>query len=344
MPRKSRIDAPGALQHIIIRGIEKKKIFLDQFDRENFIKRFGSILTETSTPCFAWVLMPNHSHLLLMTGLVPIATIMRRLLTGYAQAFNRRHNRHGHLFQNRYKSILCQEDPYLLELVRYIHLNPLRARMVKSLENLKSYSYSGHAVIMGKLAYQWQDSNYVLSFFGKTKSLSRRNYLKFIAEGADQGRRDDLAGGGLIRSSGGWSEVKSNRLQQMETQGDERILGNGEFVARVLKSANEELEQRTHFKGQGFTLDVLLSRVATHYKIKAEDVKRKTKNRAVVKARSVFCYLAVRELLVTGTEVARKVHLTQPAVSKALSRGELIARSEDVKKILFKSYYFMNVP
>jgi hypothetical protein len=190
---------------------------------------------------------------------------------------------------------------------------------------------------MGKLAYQWQDSNYVLSFFGKTKSLSRRNYLKFIAEGADQGRRDDLVGGGLIRSSGGWSEVKSNRLQQMETQGDERILGNGEFVARVLKSANEELEKRTHLKGQGFTLDVLLSRVTTHYKIKAEDVKRKTKHRAVVKARSVFCYLAIRELLVTGTEVARKLHLTQPAVSKALSRGELIARSEDVEKILSKS-------
>ena len=337
MPRKSRIDAPGALQHIIIRGIEKKKIFLDRFDQENFIKRFGAILTETSTPCLAWVLMPNHSHLLLMTGLVPIATIMRRLLTGYAQAFNRRHNRHGHLFQNRYKSILCQEDPYLLELVRYIHLNPLRARVVKTLENLQSYSYSGHAVIMGKIDCQWQDSNYVLSFFGKTKSLSRRNYLQFIAEGAGQGRRDDLVGGGLIRSSGGWSEVKSDRLQQIETQGDERILGSGAFVTRVLKSANEELEKRTHLKGQGFTSDVLLSRVATHYKIKPEEVKRKTKNRAAVKARSVFCYLAIRELLVTGTEVARKLHLTQPAVSKALSRGEIIARSEDVKKILIKS-------
>jgi REP element-mobilizing transposase RayT len=337
MPRKSRIDAPGALQHIIIRGIEKKKIFLDHLDRENFIKRFGSILTETSTPCFAWVLMPNHSHLLLMTGLVPIATVMRRLLTGYAQAFNRRHNRHGHLFQNRYKSILCQEDPYLLELVRYIHLNPLRARVVKNLEDLKSYSYSGHAVIIGKLDYQWQNSNYVLNFFGKTKGHSRTNYLKFVAEGTDQGRRYDLGGGGLIRSIGGWSELKSNRLQQMGTKGDERILGSGEFVTRVLKRANEELEQRTHLKGRGFTLDVLLERVATYYKIKAEDIKRKTKNRTVVKARSVFCYLAVRELVVTGTEVAKKLNLTQPAISKALSRGDFIARSEDLKKILFKS-------
>lgn len=337
MPRKSRIDAPGALQHIIIRGIEKKKIFLDHLDQESFIKRFGAILTETSTPCLAWVLMPNHSHLLLMTGLVPIATIMRRLLTGYAQAFNRRNKRHGHLFQNRYKSILCQEEPYLLELVRYIHLNPLRARVVKNLEDLKSYGYSGHAVMIGKRDYQWQDSNYVLRFFGKTKGHARTNYLKFVAEGVGQGRRDDLVGGGLIRSIGGWSEVKANRLQQMATNGDERILGSGEFVTGVLKRANEELEKRTRLKGQGFTFDVLLSRVATHYKIKPEDLKKKTKHRAVVKARSVFCYLAVRELLVTGTEVAKKLHLTQPAISKALRRGECIVKSEDRETLLFKS-------
>jgi REP element-mobilizing transposase RayT len=337
MPRKSRIDAPGALQHIIIRGIEKKKIFLDKVDKENFIKRFGAILTETSTPCLAWVLMPNHSHVLLMTGLVPIATIMSRLLTGYAQSFNKRHKRHGHLFQNRYKSILCQEDPYLLELVRYIHLNPLRAGIVENLEDLKSYSYSGHAVIIGKGDYQWQDSNYVLSLFSKTIGYARTDYLNFVAEGVDQGRRDDLVGGGLIRSMGGWSEVKSHRLQQMATNGDERILGSGEFVTGVLKRANEELEIRTHLKGQGFTLDVLLSKVAAYYKIKAEDLKKRTKHRTVVKARSVLCHLAVRELLVTGTEVAKTLHLTQAAVSKALGRGELIARSEDVKKILFKS-------
>ena len=115
MPRKARVDAAGALQHIIIRGIERRKIFRDDGNRNNFLDRLDSILLDTRTPCYAWALIPNHAHLLLRTGLVPIATVMRRLLTGYAVSFNRKYRRHGQLFQNRYKSILCQEDPYLKE-------------------------------------------------------------------------------------------------------------------------------------------------------------------------------------------------------------------------------------
>jgi len=126
MPRKARIDAPGALHHIIVRGIERRKIFYDDKDRNNLIKQLDAVLTNTQTPCFAWAFLANHAHLLLRTGTAPIATTMRRLLTGYAVSFNRRHRRHGQLFQNRYKSILCQEDTYLLELVRYIHLNPVK--------------------------------------------------------------------------------------------------------------------------------------------------------------------------------------------------------------------------
>jgi REP element-mobilizing transposase RayT len=103
MPRKARIDAPGALHHIICRGIERRKIFDDDADRENFLDRLGIILKETSTPCYDWALIPNHVHLLLRTGKVPISTVMRRLLTGYSVSFNRRHRRHGHLFQNRFK-------------------------------------------------------------------------------------------------------------------------------------------------------------------------------------------------------------------------------------------------
>ena len=98
MPRKARIDAPGASHHIICRGIERRRIFQDNADRDNFIKRISAVLTETSTPCYAWALISNHFHLLLRTGKVPIATVMRRLLTGYAVSFNRRHHRYGHVF------------------------------------------------------------------------------------------------------------------------------------------------------------------------------------------------------------------------------------------------------
>jgi REP-associated tyrosine transposase len=110
MARLARLDTPGVLHHIVIRGIERRGIFEDDKDREDFIERLSGLLQETTTPCYAWALMTNQVHLLLRTGGVPIASIMRRLLTGYAVRFNRRHGRYGHLFQNRYKSILCEED------------------------------------------------------------------------------------------------------------------------------------------------------------------------------------------------------------------------------------------
>jgi REP element-mobilizing transposase RayT len=102
MPRKSRIDAAGALHHIIARGIEGAKIFKDDADRQYFLDRLGTTVKQTDTRCYAWALIPNHFHLLLKTGQFPIATVMRRLLTGYAMFYNRRHRRYGHLFQNRY--------------------------------------------------------------------------------------------------------------------------------------------------------------------------------------------------------------------------------------------------
>jgi REP element-mobilizing transposase RayT len=113
MPRSSRLDALGALNHIMIRGIERRKIFKDDDDREEFLERLEKLLPITKTSCFAWALIPNHAHFLFRTGNAPIATLMRRLLTGYAVYFNHRHKRSGQLFQNRYKSILCQEDAYL---------------------------------------------------------------------------------------------------------------------------------------------------------------------------------------------------------------------------------------
>ena len=165
MPRKARIDAPGALHHIIIRGIERKAIFKDSADRKNFTERLDRIIPETQTRCYGWALMTNHVHLLFKTGMAPLATVMRRLLTGYAVTFNRRHRRHGQLFQNRYKSFLCEEEVYLKELVRYIHLNPLRAQQVQDLKALKKYQWCGHGALMGKFDAGFQDTAYVLGLF-----------------------------------------------------------------------------------------------------------------------------------------------------------------------------------
>ncbi len=132
MPRQPRLDNPGALHHVMGRGIEKTKIFRGDFDREDFLTRLSGLCRDGHLIIYAWALMPNHFHLLVRTGRQPIFRSMKKLLTGYVVNFNRRHKRYGHLFQNRYKSVLCQDDPYLLELTRYIHLNPLRSGIVNS--------------------------------------------------------------------------------------------------------------------------------------------------------------------------------------------------------------------
>ncbi len=147
--------------------------------------------------------------LLLRTGNVGVSRVMQRLLTGYAVTFNRRHHRQGHLFQNRYKSILCQEDAYLHDIVGYIHLNPLRAGMVGSLNELKRFPYSGYRAFFKKGDSPWQNTEYVLKQFGSSFSVARKKLREFMEKGIAQGRRDDLEGGGLIRSAGEWAAVKA---------------------------------------------------------------------------------------------------------------------------------------
>ena len=322
MPRQARIDAPGALQHIICRGIERQRIFWSDDDRDNFVDRLGLILEETSTGCYAWALLPNHFHLLLRTGTTTITTVMRRLLTGYAVSFNRRHRRCGYLFQNRYKSILCQEDPYLLELVRYIHLNPLRAKVVETMKQLARYPYCGHSSLLGHNDSGWQDVHKVLSLFGKRVTSARKRYRSFVKKGISKGKRPDLIGGGLIRSAGGWTAFKAKSSERVHLKGDERILGDSDFVRSVLKEAREELARRYRLQANGFDFEKVVGRVSQLLNIDSHEILLSGNQPLRVKARSLVCYWAVKELGLAGTGVAKKLGLTQPAVSKAVRRGE----------------------
>jgi REP element-mobilizing transposase RayT len=310
-----------------VRGIERRNIFLDDQDRYNFLDRLGTVVEHTETICYAWALIPNHFHLLLQTGSAPLATVMRRLLTGHAVSFNQRHKRHGHLFQNRYKSILCQEDPYLLELVRYIHLNPLRVGLVAEMQELGKYPFSGHGVIMGKFARSWQDTDTVLAHFGKTLGPARRSYRTFVTKGIDEGRRQDLIGGGLIRSMGGWAAVKAMKKGSIHTKSDERILGDGAFVEKVLAASQEDYDRRYALKSSGIDLDSLAVRVADLLDMEVEQVWQPGRTRILVKARSLLCYWAVRELGQSMTAMARRLGLSTPAVSKAVNRGRVIAET-----------------
>ena len=328
MPRGSRIDAKGAVHHIMVRGIERRKIFAGDADRDHFLHRLGEILQDAGTTCFAWSMMPNHFHLLLRTGSIPISTVMSRLLTGYAVWYNRSHRRHGHLFQNRFKSILCQEDTYLLELVRYIHLNPLRARLVRSLEELDNYPYSGHSSLIGKMQKSWQETEEILRLFGKRMVSARQAYRLFVDGGIEQGRRYDLAGGGLIRSAGGWEELKIKRAEGNYQRSDERILGDSDFVSQILVQKEETLEKHHALRSGGMDLEKIARRVSELMGIKEEDVWAAGKQQHVVNARSLFCFWAVRELGVTMANLGRRFGLSIPAISKSVTRGKQIAESK----------------
>ncbi len=331
MPRQARVDAPGALQHIIVRGIERREIFRDDTDRDNFLDRLGTILLETKTGCYAWALIPNHFHLLLRTGNVPVSIIMQRLLTGYAVYYNRRHCRHGHLFQNRYKSILCQKNVYLLELVRYLHLNPLRAGLISDFKAMDTYPYCGHAVMMGGMKKEWQDDGYVLNMYDSRLSSARQKYSRFVQEGIAAGRKDSLTGGGLVRSSGGWDKVKKNRKAGEWQRGDERILGDSVFVEQVLKEAREQLNRKTYLQAQGYDLEKIAVRVSELIGCSPEEVLGRGKYRQTVLARSILCYFANHELEISQTVLAARFGLSQPAISMAVKRGEAIVKREDYR-------------
>ncbi|MDZ7580619.1 MAG: transposase [Deltaproteobacteria bacterium] len=333
MPRKSRIDVPGALHHIICRGIERRKIFRNSTDKDDFINRLSLVLIETNTPCYAWALLSNHLHLLLRTGNAPMATIMRRVLTGYVVSFNCRYRRNGHLFQNRYKSILCQEDGYLLELVRYIHLNPLRAKLVGSIRQLDAYAYCGHSVLMGKRKAEWQDANKVLGLFNRKAHVARNRYRDFVIKGVELGRRPDLIGGGLIRSAGGWQAVKALGKNKIHLKGDERILGDSDFVLKVLDEQNECMVQRYHVREQGYDLEKIIERVSDLFSLSKRDILDPSRQRQRVMARSVLCYWAIRELGMSGRELAHILEAIVPSVSRAVSRGREQAQKGRIKMI-----------
>jgi len=310
MPRSARIDIPGLLQHVIVRGIERRDIFLDDSDRRLFLERLSKLLADTGTDCLAWALMSNHFHLLLCPRVTKLSVFMRRLLTGYAIVFNLKHKRSGHLFQNRYKSIACQEDVYLLELIRYIHLNPLRAGLAKSIDELDRYPWSGHAVLMGKQEFAGQNIDDVLRMFGQKKKNARQSYREFVHDGIRQGKRDELVGGGLRRSQG------VRNLGEYEAY-DERILGSGEFV--------ESLWRETEFSEiqvSKISLEEIMQRAADMLKVKVELLRQKNRTKELADVRAAICYLAVRVCNFSGVAVARALNMTRSGVSVAVKRGE----------------------
>ncbi len=317
MPRSARLDLPDFLQHVIVRGVDRCDIFRDDQDRSHFLNSFSKLLVQTGTECLAWSVLSNHFHILLRPRKSRLALFMRRLLTGYAIYFNHRHKRSGHLFQNRYKSIVCEEDTYLLELVRYIHLNPLRAKMVVDLTALDHYAWSGHSVIIGKQSLEGQEVDEVLLHFAKGKREAIRLYELFVADGVHLGKRDELGGG---------RKMTRELLEDFgEEQYDARVLGAAVFV--------EELRQRRELESKlshSIGIREIIAVVCRYLAIEPEELKLNSRAAKIVEARSIICYLSVRKMGHSGVEVGKHVNLHRAGVSVAASRGEKIVKKDHV--------------
>ncbi len=320
MPRQARLDAPGMLHHVIVRGIEKKEIVTDNTDRKNFITRLGTLITDTDMEVYAWALMTNHAHILIRSGIYGLSRFMRRFLTGYAISYNRRHKRYGHLFQNRYKSIVCEEDIYLKELVRYIHLNPLRARLVKDLAKLDRYPFCGHSVIIGKQKNKWQNRKYVLRYFGKKERKAKKRYRKFVIKGTEEGRRPELVGGGLIRSQGGWSQVISMRRHGNKELSDERVLGSGDFVERIIKEADEYFKYQFSKKEKREKVEQIISDECRKDGISIKELRSGSRRHPVCRVRFHIAIKLFSEYGIPIAEIARNTGVSTSAVSKMVNK------------------------
>jgi hypothetical protein len=265
--------------------------------------------------------MTNHAHILLRSSEIGLSGFMRRLLTGYAISYNRRHRRWGHLFQNRYKSIICDEDAYFTELVRYIHLNPLRAKLVKSLTQLDRYRWCGHGVLMGKIKNEWQERDYVLNWFGQKQGEAKKAYRNYVQKGINQGRRLELVGGGLIRSLGGWSAVKAMRRSGDRELCDDRILGSGEFVELIIKEADAKIKYQLPAKEQDQKIDKFIAKLCKNKKVSIKELRSGSRRREISGVRALIAIGLVKKHGVALAEVARRVGVSTAAVSKMIKRA-----------------------
>jgi putative transposase len=317
MPRQARLDLPGLVHHVMARGIEGGDVFRCDEDRQGFLTRLTNEINKLDGPrLYAWALMSNHFHLLLRPGNGLLSPMMRRLMTGHAVSCNMRHKRKGHLFQNRFKSIVVEEEPYFLELVRYIHLNPVRAGIVTSPEDLEIYPFAGHSVILGNKDFAGQDVNAVLSRFSLQKTSAIRNYRDFVSAGFFQGSRNELRGGGLVRSTGGLGALLGCDPSERESS-DARILGSGDFVDSVLHE--NECSGTTTIN----TIDNILHNVSEQSGINIQLILGTSRCRSVSAARRQFYRRAHEEAGATFASLGRMTGRSHTSVREAILQARL---------------------
>lgn len=301
MARPLRIEYEGAFYHVLSRGDRKGRIYFDDADKRIFLNYLKRTVDRFNIIIHAFVLMENHYHMLIETPHANLSSAMRYLNGTYTQAFNRRHKRVGHVLQGRYKAIVVDKDEYYLELVRYVHLNPLRAGLV---ENIDGYFFCSHRAIIDKsvsrLWREWYDPSYVLINFGRRREDALKSYCDFIAAGARFGREVHKGNWfGYILGGDGFADwVVRNFVDRDRV--DRRISGSLKFR-------------------KGFRLREVLSSVGRLYGLGSSDltkIKRGCGSRN--EARGLAMYLLARYSQLTHEEIGKHFgHVSGAAVGLA---------------------------
>ena len=318
MPTKKRITVPGAIVHIMARGIDKRDIFVDDADRSYFLKLFAGVLSKAAYHCYGWVLMNNHYHLIVRSSEQPLNSLMRVLNSLYAKYFNAKYSRRGYLFQDRFKSILTQDQKYLEELIRYVHLNPLRAGVCTSTRELDTYPWSGHAVLMGKAKNSFQTTDAVLRRFGKDKETARKNYREFIKQGLNTIKEEWIVK--AVR--------ESNRGVEKKDIPGCWVIGEQEFVSSVIQRNKEKVYAGLILR-QHWSLDTVAEKICATYGIRREALMNRNSQAVVSVCRKKFAHICFRILGYSVAEIARYLNLSGPAVSWAAKHGaELVTKRE----------------
>jgi putative transposase len=285
MPRHPRVHAEGLLYHVIARGNNGQKIFPRETDYEAFLEALRVVRKRYPFYLYAYVLMSNHFHLLLEVQRSSTGRILQSLLTGYVRRFNRIHRHKGHLFQGRYKAILCDRDSYLMELVRYIHLNPVRASLVK---RPAEWTWSGHGEYLGKQKGGLIDPGPVMEELG-----SQARYEQFIREG-----------------------VKESYRAEWHPGEQAPFLGPAKFVKRMAK------EKLPPPASRRIPLGELIKKLATQASIEPKALRRKGRMARIVEARDRFIRAAVFEEGYLASEVASFLACHPSNVSRALQKDD----------------------
>ena len=291
MARRPRIHFAGALYHVISRGNRRQGIFRDEKDLKRFLTYLSHCKMRFPFRLYAYALMKNHIHLLVEVEKVPLSKIMQSFLFRYTQYFNRRYRQVGHLFQGRYKAIVCDKDAYLLELVRYIHLNPVRARVVKRPED---YVWTGHLSYLGKREEDLIDQGFVLDQLGEDLSSAKRRYRRFVWEGMTGGHEE--------------------KYYQVKAQ---RYLGEDAFVERIEREKKESEDWMYEIP-----LEVISREVAKAIGCREDELHSVRRSRQGSLGRGMVAYLARRISGYRVKEIADHFRRSSVAVSEAIMKIE----------------------